>query len=256
MERARAGYSSNKTLVWGSGQSPARANQPPPILRGVCRFTSRPQHPAHINVTVVRRRLLRLCVGTNDASAFSVSLAPFSKPAGSRPNSKQDAGRRRARRVDGAELSFNSRHRRPLFTRRLYIRKNQSQALPCCRDLKQQEPPSRPSAFKQTLSSNPSPKMLVTSFLSPWALLLLPVLYFVLPYLRNWSLLKIPGPPLAAFTNLWLLYQCRRGRRYQAVDDLHKKYGKVVRIQPHHVSIADVDAINAIYGHGNGFLKR
>ncbi|KAK5084291.1 hypothetical protein LTR05_005367 [Lithohypha guttulata] len=40
-----------------------------------------------------------------------------------------------------------------------------------------------------------------------------------------------------------------------AVDECHKKYGKVVRIQPNHVSIADDSAINIIYGHGNGFLK-
>ena len=98
--------------------------------------------------------------------------------------------------------------------------------------------------------------MVVTSIVSPWALLLIPVFYYLLPYLRNWSLRKIPGPSLAAFSNFWLLYQCRRGWRYRAVDDLHKKYGKVVRIQPNHVSIADENAINTIYGHGNGFLKR
>ncbi len=98
--------------------------------------------------------------------------------------------------------------------------------------------------------------MLVSSVVSPWALVLLPVLYYILPYLRNWSLLKVPGPLPAALSNLWLMYQCRRGRRYLAVDDLHKKYGKVVRIQPNHVSIADDSAINTIYGHGNGFLKR
>ncbi|OAP63656.1 hypothetical protein AYL99_02883 [Fonsecaea erecta] len=97
--------------------------------------------------------------------------------------------------------------------------------------------------------------MFVASLISPWAILLLPVLYYLLPYLRNWSLLKIPGPLPAALSNLWLMYQCRRGRRYKVVDDLHKKYGKVVRIQPNHVSIADDGAINAIYGHGNGFLK-
>ncbi|KIX98879.1 uncharacterized protein Z520_05340 [Fonsecaea multimorphosa CBS 102226] len=97
--------------------------------------------------------------------------------------------------------------------------------------------------------------MFVTSLVSPWALLLLPVLYFLLPYLRNWSLMKVPGPLPAALSNLWLMYQCRRGRRYKAVDELHKKYGKVVRIQPNHVSIADDSAINIIYGHGNGFLK-
>ncbi|EXJ56724.1 benzoate 4-monooxygenase [Cladophialophora yegresii CBS 114405] len=96
---------------------------------------------------------------------------------------------------------------------------------------------------------------IVGTLASPWALLLVPILYFVLPYLRNWSLLKVPGPLPAALTNLWLMYQARRGRRYKAVDALHKKYGKVVRIQPNHVSIADDSAINAIYGHGNGFLK-
>jgi benzoate 4-monooxygenase len=98
--------------------------------------------------------------------------------------------------------------------------------------------------------------MLVTSLLSPWALLLVPVLYWLLPYFSHWSLLKVPGPWPAALSNLWLMYQCRRGRRYQAVDALHKRYGKVVRIQPNHVSIADDAAINVIYGHGNGFLKR
>lgn len=98
--------------------------------------------------------------------------------------------------------------------------------------------------------------MFITAFLSPYALLLLPVLYYLLPYLRNWSLRKVPGPLAPALTNLWILYQARRGRRYLAVDALHKQYGKVVRIQPNHVSIADMDAIQIIYGHGNGFLKR
>jgi len=41
-----------------------------------------------------------------------------------------------------------------------------------------------------------------------------------------------------------------------AVDAAHKHYGKLVRIQPHHVSVADAAAIPVIYGHGNGFLKR
>ena len=98
--------------------------------------------------------------------------------------------------------------------------------------------------------------MFLSSLLSPWLLLLLPLFYYLLPYVRNASLLKVPAPFPAQFTNLWLFYQCRRGRRFLAVDEAHKKYGKVVRIQPHHVSIADPDAIQIIYGHGNGFLKR
>lgn len=82
------------------------------------------------------------------------------------------------------------------------------------------------------------------------------VLYYVLPWLKNTNIRTIPGPTIAAFSNLWLLYQCRQGRRFVAVDEAHKKYGTLVRIQPNHVSVADDQAINLIYGHGNGFLKR
>ncbi|MCJ1388045.1 hypothetical protein MMC18_000889 [Xylographa bjoerkii] len=97
--------------------------------------------------------------------------------------------------------------------------------------------------------------MFLDILITPYALLLVPVLYYLLPYLRNNSIRAVPGPYLAAFSNLWLLYQCRRGRRYLVVDNAHKKYGTLVRIQPDHVSIADADAIPIIYGHGNGFLK-
>lgn len=81
------------------------------------------------------------------------------------------------------------------------------------------------------------------------------VLYYLLPWLNNKNIRTIPGPTIAAFSNLWLLYQCRQGKRFVAVDEAHKKYGTLVRIQPNHVSVADDQAINLIYGHGNGFLK-
>ncbi|KZM26252.1 Benzoate 4-monooxygenase [Ascochyta rabiei] len=97
--------------------------------------------------------------------------------------------------------------------------------------------------------------MFLTVLLTPYTLILFPVLYYILPYLRNWQIKDIPSPFPAAFTNLWLLLQARQGKRYLAVDNAHKKYGTLVRIQPHHVSIADADAIPVIYGHGNGTLK-
>jgi len=97
--------------------------------------------------------------------------------------------------------------------------------------------------------------MILSYLVSPYTLILLPFLYYLLPYLRNASIRGIPGPKSAAFSNLWLLYQCRRGRRFLAVDALHKAHGTLVRIQPDHVSIADPDAIQMVYGHGNGFLK-
>lgn len=100
----------------------------------------------------------------------------------------------------------------------------------------------------------------VNLFFSPWALAAAPVLllaYYLYPYLVTYAPLRaIPAPFPAQFSNLWLLLVVRRGVRYAVVDELHKKLGPVVRIQPNHVSVADDAAIQEIYGHGNGFLKR
>lgn len=98
--------------------------------------------------------------------------------------------------------------------------------------------------------------MFFTSILSPWILLFFPLLFYVVPYLTNSALRSIPGPWPAAFSNLWLLYESRRARRSLTVDEAHRRYGKFVRIQPNHVSVADDAHIQTIYGHGNGFLKR
>ncbi|RMY35944.1 hypothetical protein D0866_04275 [Hortaea werneckii] len=97
--------------------------------------------------------------------------------------------------------------------------------------------------------------MFLSFLFTPWILLALPVLYFVLPYLRNYQIQDVPGPFLAKFTNLWYLYECRLCRRYMTVHKLHEKYGKLVRVQPNQVSIADPTAIPVVYGHGTGFLK-
>lgn len=92
--------------------------------------------------------------------------------------------------------------------------------------------------------------------MTPYTLLLIPVVYYLLPYIRFRAVRDIPAPFPAAFSNLWLLYQCRRGRRYLAVDNAHKKYGPLVRIQPDHVSIADASAIPIVYSHTGGWTKR
>lgn len=96
---------------------------------------------------------------------------------------------------------------------------------------------------------------LVTPVNGAYALLAFLALYYVVPYLQRWHLADIPSPGLAGFTNLWLLLQARNGSRFVAVNETHKKKGKVARIAPNHTSIADDAAIPAIYGHGNGFLK-
>ncbi|KAI4095876.1 MAG: hypothetical protein LQ339_007114 [Xanthoria mediterranea] len=97
--------------------------------------------------------------------------------------------------------------------------------------------------------------MLLLAFLSPYLLLVLPLILLLWPYLRNRSLRHVPGPPLARVSSLWLLYQARQGRRYLAVDAAHNKYGPLVRIQPDHVSIADPDAIPIVYAHSGGWTK-
>ncbi len=99
--------------------------------------------------------------------------------------------------------------------------------------------------------------MAVIDFLlTPYTIPIALVLYYLVPYLTsNTSIRSIPGPFFAKFSNLWLLLQARQGKRYKSVDEAHAKYGKLVRIQPNHVSIADESAIQDVYGHGNGFLK-
>ncbi|CUA74703.1 Benzoate 4-monooxygenase [Rhizoctonia solani] len=82
--------------------------------------------------------------------------------------------------------------------------------------------------------------------------------YVVIPYLWDSHGLRrssIAGPKLAALSNAWLAYVASRGDRSQAVHELHRKYGKLVRIAPNHVSVADPKALEVIYAHGNGTLK-
>ena len=91
---------------------------------------------------------------------------------------------------------------------------------------------------------------------TPWTPIVLLGLYFLLPYFTTYGYLRgIPAPSFASFTNIWLLLQARQGKRFLSVHAAHNKYGKLVRIAPNHVSIADDSAIQAVYGHGNGFLK-
>ncbi|KAH7141470.1 cytochrome P450 [Dactylonectria estremocensis] len=100
---------------------------------------------------------------------------------------------------------------------------------------------------------------LLSVLISPWApvaLLVAFVAFYLLPYLFTFSGHRgIPAPFGAQFSNLWLMSACRRGKRYELVDNVHKKLGPLVRIAPNHISVADASAIQAIYGHGNGFLK-
>lgn len=97
---------------------------------------------------------------------------------------------------------------------------------------------------------------IVGYLLSPWTAVVAVLSYYLYPYLVTYAPLRdIPGPLAARLSGLWLFSTARRGKRFLLVHEAHKQYGPVMRIQPNHVSINDDDAIQAIYGHGNGFLK-
>jgi len=94
-----------------------------------------------------------------------------------------------------------------------------------------------------------------------WATSLLATALFVsavhlVPYVvDSRGIRTIPGPWLAKYTDAWLGRVAARGHRSEVVHELHKKYGTFVRLAPNHVSIADPDALQIVYAHGNGSLK-
>lgn len=66
---------------------------------------------------------------------------------------------------------------------------------------------------------------------------------------------QLPGTWHSKYTNLVLRFHVLSGRRIFYVDDLHRKYGDVVRIAPNQVAIADVAGVSQIHKIGSGFLK-
>jgi benzoate 4-monooxygenase len=82
------------------------------------------------------------------------------------------------------------------------------------------------------------------------------VLVHVVPYLWDANRMRqYPGPFWAKFSHVWLGYISSQGHRSEVIHELHKKYGPYVRIAPDQVSIADPDALQIVYAHGNGALK-
>ncbi|KAJ1300380.1 hypothetical protein OPQ81_005199 [Rhizoctonia solani] len=47
----------------------------------------------------------------------------------------------------------------------------------------------------------------------------------------------------------------RTGHHSEIIQQLHEKYGPFVRLGPNHISIADPDALEIVYGHGSGLMK-
>lgn len=102
-------------------------------------------------------------------------------------------------------------------------------------------------------------------FLSPLlaypilSLLLLPVAALVLRALYRVSrfhpLSHVPGPVVPRLSSLWLTYHAWIGDEATVTNDLHQKYGPIVRTGPNTVDIADGAALATIYTEKGGFAK-
>lgn len=66
----------------------------------------------------------------------------------------------------------------------------------------------------------------------------------------------MPGPWYAKFTALGLNGSDLLGRRWYWVQELHKKYGSVVRIAPEEVAINDPKEVRRLHAFGTDFRKR
>lgn len=85
------------------------------------------------------------------------------------------------------------------------------------------------------------------------------VAYHIIEYVKDYyeynSPESIPGPWIAKLSDVWLARKAALGNRSGEVHNLHQKYGKLVRIAPNHVSVAEPEALQIVYAHGNGSLK-
>jgi len=96
----------------------------------------------------------------------------------------------------------------------------------------------------------------ILTHLSPTLTLLVLLISLLLWLFSRWSQLQhIPGPVFASFSNLPRLLWARTARYHEIQIDLHKKYGKLVRLGPNCVSVGDPQEISKIYGTGAGMLK-
>lgn len=86
-------------------------------------------------------------------------------------------------------------------------------------------------------------------------LVILTIITIALYRLYFHPLSSIPGPRLAALSNIWHAHHARSGRMYTLGKTLHQKYGPVVRVGPNELWINTRDSFKVIYSAGSGFEK-
>jgi hypothetical protein len=65
---------------------------------------------------------------------------------------------------------------------------------------------------------------------------------------RRLSSTKIPGPMIASVTALWRHRLMQRSSWVRDLDQLHRRYGKLVRLGPNYISVADAASLPTIFG--------
>jgi len=100
------------------------------------------------------------------------------------------------------------------------------------------------------------PKLqLSASNISLLFLALILTLIFVQAFRTYWPLRHIPGPFPGSITNLQRVWWVKTKRAHLIHQDLHKKYGEVVRTGPNMVMIDNPEAIPIVYTTRPGFIK-
>ncbi|KAK1573263.1 cytochrome P450 [Colletotrichum navitas] len=88
------------------------------------------------------------------------------------------------------------------------------------------------------------------------SMFLLLVTFVIIGYrLLLHPLARVPGPRLAAISNVWYAWQVRNGRMLKLGKTLHKRYGPAVRVGPNEVWFDSADAFKHIYRAGSGYEK-
>lgn len=115
---------------------------------------------------------------------------------------------------------------------------------------------SGPELLSQRFNTQPTSTMLAippTEEISQGLLLISIVALLAGAYLifasvlQYWRLRHIPGPPLAAWTNLWLIRHMNGTEKFYDVRKrLHQKYGSVQRYGPNRVMFSDVSAVHSV----------
>ncbi|KAM5343361.1 hypothetical protein ACJ41O_011898 [Fusarium nematophilum] len=96
----------------------------------------------------------------------------------------------------------------------------------------------------------------VTALKAHWVsvLLSLVITHLVANYLKG-GLWRVPGPCLRRISSFPRILSVYNNKSHDEDIRLHRKYGKIVRLAPNLLSIADPAEINQIYGIGTNFYK-